>query len=136
MRRGALSDGLAFEVARAYAFVLATGAVLQPVVAQACSGPGAAERIARNVVASWALLGLAIVAAGWCAWRAWRRRATWLALASLLLIAVHPAWWLSGYSGDCGASKLWGSAIGTFLVLVVAALGWSRTRVARLGLGR
>ena len=44
-------------------------------------------------------------------------RSTW----ALLVVLVHPGWWLSARGGDCGASRM----LGSLGMTVVAALVWS-----------
>lgn len=103
---------------------LLAGLALAPGVAWACSGPGAAEAIARAEMGGYALaaftllsvlgatllgrrrgLGRGPVAAGW------------------VLVAVHPGLWLGARSGDCGQTRLEGSVL--FACMGVALVLWS-----------
>ncbi len=99
--------------------------------ALACSGPGAQENIRQATVVGWVLAGVAgllflVATAG--AVRA-RRRETWLGLAvAALVLAVHPAWWLSARNGDCGSMRVTWSVAGTVLLASLAWLIWAAGR--------
>jgi peptidoglycan/LPS O-acetylase OafA/YrhL len=52
-----------------------------------------------------------------------RYRRQWLKLwPILLLVVVHPGWWMSARSGDCGHTLRLASVALTFLSVMVAGL--------------
>lgn len=101
-----------------------------PSRALACSGPGAAETILRNERLGWALWAMTLVIAGVFAVlprlraRGWRKQ--W---PLLLLVLLHPGWWMSARSGDCGRT-LWEGSILMMVVTLLAggAMYWRAKR--------
>ncbi|MDI1479339.1 hypothetical protein [Polyangium sp. y55x31] len=101
-------------------------------VAFACSGPGAMEAILRAERFGWILWFVtALVAVGSTfvpRVRAAGVRKQW---PLLLLLVLHPGWWMSARSGDCGRTLLASSVLAAALTLVVAGfLFWRSGRVA------
>jgi hypothetical protein len=103
-----------------------------PGLALACSGPGAMATILRSERLGWMLWGatlLLAVAVALVRLRADGWRAHW---PLLLLVGVHPGWWMSARSGDCGRMLVLGSILVTALApLVVGFLLWRSLRAAR-----
>ncbi len=96
----------------------------------ACSGPGAMQAIVRAERVGWALLVLSLLLVAAPPLRALMRghavgRSVW----ALLVVLIHPGWWLSARGGDCGAMRMLGS-IGMTVVaaLVCSALLWRSAR--------
>lgn len=95
-----------------------------PGVAWACSGPGAAEAMARARYGGWGLAAVtALGVAG--ATLLTRRRALGRGpvAAGWVLLAVHPGLWLGVQGGDCGRARLEGSVL--FACMGVALAMWS-----------
>jgi hypothetical protein len=104
----------------------------------ACEGPTAMMEILRSEKWGWILfvVNLAVVflgaillkLAGWT-----YNRMVWLGV----LILIHPGWWLSARSGDCGASRWIGSIAVSFLsglsILVMLVIAWRRGRKSTNG---
>lgn len=89
-----------------------------------CDGAGAMETIVTNERVGWALwFASATIAAGVAVRlrsRGWRKQ--W---PLAVLVAVHPGWWLSARSGDCGVTLRDASIVMTIVTLVVACvMGW------------
>lgn len=100
----------------AVAVVVALGLAL-PGPALACSGPGAAESIARAEVISLAthLLAVALMLAG--TWISLRRRTFGGPVAAgWFLVLAHPNLWGSARGGDCGQQLQVSSLLFTTLV--------------------
>jgi hypothetical protein len=109
--------------------VIATLAVPKQVFA--CSGVGAPETILRNEHLGWTLCVMTLL----IAWafaailrlrsRSWRKQ--W---PLLLLVLLHPGWWMSARSGDCGYTLRDGSILMTALTVLVACVMYWRVRRA------
>lgn len=92
-----------------------------------CSGPGAADAIARAELLGWVLTGtslaLVVPALAFNGHDSHRRR-WWL----LIAVAAHPGWWMSGRGGDCGrvltASAIAATVLTAALVCVTAFRTW------------
>lgn len=89
----------------------------------ACDGPGASELITKAEFLGWWLFvitaiagvaGILILQLQGCRFR----NGSWL----LLVIAIHPGWWLGARSGDCGALRVLGSWIGLGLMIFCLVL--------------
>lgn len=108
-----------------------TGLALQG-LALACSGPGAMAAILRAERMGWMLWGATLLLAGAVVFfrlRADGWRAQW---PLLLLVGLHPGWWMSARSGDCGRLLVLGSIGVTALApLVLGLLLWRSLRAAR-----
>ena len=109
--------------------VLAT-ALLCSRVAFACSGAGAERTILRNEILGWVLWAsavlIALVVALVAHARAQGRRIQW---PLPILVVVHPGWWMSARSGDCGYTLRDGSIFMTALALVIGGITcWRATR--------
>ncbi len=91
-----------------------------------CSGPGAAEAIATSELVGLSglavtlLLAIAVALAG-------RSRRRWLAFLGVVL---HPGWWMSARSGDCGYMLRYASVGLTVVFAGIAAWMIWRTRSA------
>jgi len=114
---------------RLYCSAIAMAAGMEA-YALACSGPGALAHILRAERLGWMLWGATLLVAGGSAFiprfraRGWRRQ--W---PLMLLVALHPGWWMSARSGDCGCALIEGSVLVTALTpLAVGFLFW-RLRV-------
>ena len=99
---------------------LATVLVLVPAAAWACSGPGAMARIVANERLGWILFVVTATVLGVGAGLLRRlgvsaRRVGLLAVPLL----VHPGWWMSARSGDCGAMLALGSMAMTAVAVLV-----------------
>jgi hypothetical protein len=98
-----------------------------PRPALACSGPGAMETILANERVGWTLFfvsaAIAAVAAVLLRSRGWRK--LWPLAA---VVFVHPGWWLSARSGDCGGTLHMASIAITIVTLLVAGVVWWRGR--------
>ncbi len=93
------------------------------VEAWACSGPGALDAILGAELLGWSLFGtsLVLLIAGAAFARRLRRR--WRSLWPVPLVAViHPGWWMSARSGDCGAMLSLGALAFTLIALITAVL--------------
>jgi len=117
---------------RSYSLLTATAVLAAPGLAVACSGPGAMAAILRAERLGWILWITTSVVAGGSAFiprmraRGWRHQ--W---PMLLLVALHPGWWMSARSGDCGRTLTVGSFLITALtVLMGAFLFWRSRRTA------
>ncbi len=106
-------------------------ALAVPRLAAACSGPGAGAAITMAERSGWLLLGLsaALALAGWLSaprspGPRWRRRWPW----TLLVLGLHPGWWLTARAGDCGTMRWFGAAGFTLLMglLLVLVRRWRR----------
>ncbi|MFZ6182136.1 hypothetical protein [Nannocystis pusilla] len=106
---------------RSSVLLAVVAALAFPGLAVACSGPGAREAILHAEqlgLVSW--LTTAVLAGGSALIPRMRARG-WRTQWPLLLLAVlHPGWWMSARSGDCGQTLILGSAIVTALTLLVA----------------
>ena len=102
------------------------GWMASPVLA--CSGPGAAEAIARAEWAGWGLLGLAVVMVLAANLRARRLGVGGRSMAAgWILIFAHPGIWMSARSGDCGATRLESSLLFTALAAGLGLWGMLRS---------
>ena len=91
----------------------------------ACSGPFAAETIARSeLIGTLMLAGGLVACLAVIALARGRGR-----FASVLMVMLHPGWWLSARSGDCGYLLRYVAPAAT--VFCVAAAAWviRRSRV-------
>ncbi|WP_434426176.1 hypothetical protein [Nannocystis pusilla] len=103
-----------------------------PGLAVACSGPGAREAILHAEQLGLVLWFTTAVLAGGSLFmprmRVGGRRKPW---PLLLLAVLHPGWWMSARSGDCGQTLILGSVMVTALTLLVAGFLLWRPRVAK-----
>ena len=101
--------------------------LLRPAVALACSGPGAAEAMARNDHAGWFLFGVSAALAAVTLGVALKRHAGHRnAILVLILAGAHPALRVDVYGGDCGQGLLSSSLVMTAGAALLAA--WSLLR--------
>src|SRR4051794_26439799 len=71
----------------------------------ACSGPGAHRAIAAaDAYGYWAALGVGLLLLPTVTRYVFHRQLLTAALHTLLL-ALHPAWWVSASIGDCGSTR-------------------------------
>ncbi len=71
--------------------------------ALACSGPGAARAMTNNMLAGWVLLAVAAGVAATVLVLTRSPKPPWSARwLPAVLAAIHPGWWMSVRSGDCG----------------------------------
>lgn len=111
---------------------LVTAIVLVPGGALACSGPDAMSTILQNERTGWLLWGGALLAAGAAAATAPMRREGWRARWPLVAVLVlHPGWWMSARSGDCGFTLRSGSYLMTAVAILVAGVAYLRARSAK-----
>ena len=93
----------------------------------ACSGPGALDHIRRNIAISTVLhagaLVFAVVALAAFAVRSCR---TGRLTSTLVLAGLHPGWWVTAYSGDCGEARLALSVVATVICAVLALSMWKK----------
>lgn len=94
--------------------------VLLPLPAWACSGPGAEAAIRWNSLAALALVLAAGAATVFTVLRQRRlgrprKSAAWLAIP----VVLHPGWWMSSLSGDCGMTRFHTAMVMTGVVLVL-----------------
>lgn len=117
---------------RSYLLLAATAVLAFPGLAVACSGPGAMAAIVHAERLSWGLWIATLVLAGGSALMPRMRARGWGNQWPMFLLAVlHPGWWMSARSGDCGRTLLEGSYVLTALaVLVGAFLFWRSRRAA------
>jgi hypothetical protein len=93
----------------------------------ACSGPHALEHIHTNITISFVLFGLAgATAVGAVAQFATSRRRLGRFVSLVVLVGLHPGWWVSAYSGDCGELRLVSSALATIACTFLAIPLWRR----------
>ena len=80
--------------------------MLGPLPAWACSGPGAQEAIQWNTRASLLLFLAAVAATVLTVFlrRRWKRPRK-SAARVVVPVALHPGWWMSSLSGDCGITR-------------------------------
>lgn len=99
--------------------------VIAPNAAFACSGDGAMETILANERLGWILwlatLVIAAIVAVRLRSRGWRKQ--WPLAA---VVVVHPGWWMSARSGDCGYTLRDGSMVMTAVTLIVGCFMWWR----------
>jgi hypothetical protein len=101
----------------------ALAALLLPSASLACSGEGALELMASHQRFGWIAFGVAVAAVlGTIAFLLRRRRLRAWHLPALAALPIHPALWLSAYIGDCGTSRVGGSALMTSLCIAWTAL--------------
>ena len=98
----------------------------------ACSGPGAMEAILRAERVGWILWVVTLLVAGGAAFAPRLRSAGWRTQGPLfLVVALHPGWWMSARSGDCGRTLMAGSILVAALAPLVAGfLFWRSGRAA------
>lgn len=101
----------------------------------ACSGPGAAVAMLQSVWFGWGgLMVQSVLAIGMFV----RFRAVGTGpghpAVLLALTLLHPAWWISAYAGDCGATR--DSTTVLFSVLTVGLRFWQESLYKRLGARR
>jgi hypothetical protein len=96
--------------------------------AAACSGPGAAEFMARNALRGTLLWVVALLAVGFVWWKRFRGpRGVRLAMTACLML--HPGWWMSVTSGDCGLTKVEvGFAVTCTTLVLLAVHEWLRRK--------
>ncbi len=81
------------------------------------------DAIIRSELIGWGCFLGAVIVGVAAVLLARRYRRPWLKLwPVLLLILVHPGWWMSARSGDCGYTLRLASMALTFLAVVVAGL--------------
>jgi hypothetical protein len=105
------------------------GAVFWPAVSLACSGPRAGEVIAGNQRASFLIFLAGAVAAIQLGvrFRAHPKKGAWLGGLALLSL-LHPIWWLSAMSGDCGYLLFYSSIAVGLVQLAIVVAGHVRLR--------
>ncbi len=91
----------------------------------ACSGPGAAEAIATSELIGLMAFVLALVCVGAVLFLT-RARRRWFATLAML---VHPGWWMSARSGDCGYLLRYAAPLATLVFAAAAAWAIWRSRV-------
>lgn len=117
------------SVPRSYSLVTAAAVLACPGLAVACSGAGAREAILGAEQLGWISWVATLVIAGGSAFIPRMRARGWRSQWPLLvLVALHPGWWMSARSGDCGRTLTVGSMVITALTLLVAALLFWRSR--------
>src|SRR4051794_17546912 len=90
--------------AGAVIFVLAS---LLPLRALACSGTAEVyEAMQNSNRLGWVLLLIGLLLGAVAAERAFRRRKYPIAVAAILICALHPGIWYSAYVGDCGFARV------------------------------
>lgn len=105
-----------------------------PGVAFACSGPGAGEAIVRNEGLGWALWAATLLIAGaFVATPRLRARGWRSSWPLVLLVLLHPGWWMSARSGDCGQTLREGSLLVTAVTLLAGAIVYWRAGPAISG---
>jgi hypothetical protein len=77
-------------------------AVMVPVPAIACSGPGAMEAIEAAEHRGWVMLAITAGIVGLAAGFAISRKRIGTAISMLPILALHPAIWFGARHGDCG----------------------------------
>jgi hypothetical protein len=83
--------------------------------------------MARNEALGLGLWLASLVLVGGVAALPRTRACGWLRLWPLpLLAAIHPGWWMSARSGDCGLTLIVSCLVMTALTLVAAAFLWWR----------
>ena len=88
---------------------------------------GAPETIARNERLGWTLWSASVLASGALSLLPRLRARGWKTKWPLLaLLFVHPGWWMSARSGDCGYTLRDGSIIMTTLLLAVGGIMYWR----------
>jgi hypothetical protein len=90
-----------------------------PGVVLACSGPGVGALVDANIRVSYQLFGVAaFLFAGTAVLFFFRRKRASLIITLLaaVIVAVHPVWTVSAFSGDCGGSKAMSSLKATGFV--------------------
>lgn len=98
--------------------------------AWACSGPGAAAAIGRAELLGWLLFGIsALLCLGAVILPKVRRAGPRVFWPLLIPLMIHPGWWMSARSGDCGSMRTLGAIVVT--VLAVVAIGFVIWRAAR-----
>lgn len=83
----------------------------------------------------WLMLAVGLCLGAVVSLRGFRQRRVGPLLASLLFAGINPGWWMSAYSGDCGTSRVSGSALITGLFFLVAIVGRWINPVERAGAG-
>lgn len=110
--------------------LLVLAIVATPIPALACSGPGMMAVIEAAERRGWIMFAIAaVLALGAIAIPEFRRRpGAWWPL--LVVLAIHPGWWLSARAGDCGRMLRTGSLAATALMPVLIGLAylWARRR--------
>ncbi|PCJ79224.1 MAG: hypothetical protein COA57_15785 [Flavobacteriales bacterium] len=88
----------------------------------ACSGPGAADAIRTSIeIGNYCAFG-SIVLTLILIWinRKKRTRTTTIFLSiSILLTVIHPGFWLSAVSGDCGMLRFYSSIVITCFIMLI-----------------
>lgn len=113
------------------------GIFLASSAAFACSGPGAANAIQGNVQVSRIAFAVGLLVLAIQAMRLYRRIS--LVASAVLVVgysALHPMWWISPLSGDCGRQAMTTSVAFTIAAAVISLVlararseGW-RTLIA------
>ena len=98
--------------------------------AWACSGPGAPEAIRQAERLGWTLWGATLLMLSGAVLVPRLRSHGWLLL---LLAVVHPGWWMSARSGDCGRTLIGSSVLVTVLTPVAICILLLRSRAATQG---
>jgi hypothetical protein len=106
----------------------------------ACSGPGAAATIGRNIAFAQqqAVVVGGITAVSLLLWVVFNRRIRYPAVC-LLLLSFHPAWSMSATKGDCGygmaSNAVWASlfALGSLILQIRYAVATRKVRAKRPG---
>lgn len=110
----------------------ALGLLLAPAQSWACSGPGAMEYILRSERQGLLLFaGTLVFAIGLTLVPRLRARGLRKLWPFALLVVIHPGWWMSARSGDCGRTLVEGSVLITAVALVLGAIAIVRAKPGR-----
>lgn len=83
--------------------------------------------IQKNIAISTVLHGVSMVfAVVAIAAFAIRSRRSGRLTSTLALAGLHPGWWVTAYSGDCGEARLALSVVATVICAVLALSMWKR----------
>jgi hypothetical protein len=118
---------------RAAASTVGIALAWQTATALACSGPGARAAIERAELLGWLLFAAStLLCLGAMALPKVRSAGPRVFWPLLIPPAIHPGWWMSARSGDCGSMRTLGAIAVSGLVLVALAIVlWRAGRRAR-----
>jgi hypothetical protein len=107
--------------------VASLAVILEPALAFACSGSGAAETILRAERTGWLLWSatLVISIALVLTRRVRSHRARRNALVAI--VVVHPGWWMGARGGGCGTMLVHGLWLVTVVAIVISAVAVFRS---------
>ncbi|MCW8129462.1 MAG: hypothetical protein KIS92_03680 [Planctomycetota bacterium] len=95
----------------------------------ACSGKGAQAAISQHIGLSLAGAGIGLAIIGYLAIEHFLyKKKDWTLAAALVLIVLHPAWWISAMHGDCGYTKFYASSVFVLLFIALALRASFRKR--------